>query len=386
MTRLLMVTTVPITLENFLVPFARHFRAQGWQVDAAAQGVAASAECVAAFDQVWDVTWSRQPLDPRNLTHAPRRVREIVAGEQYDIVHVHTPVAAFATRYALRDRRQPHRPRVIYTAHGFHFYRGGPFLRNTAFRALERLAVPWTDHLIVINEEDRQAALRLGLPVDRITYTPGIGVDPASYDPAAVSLDDIRRVRHELALPGEAPLFLTIGQMIPRKRQVDVIAALACLTGTEAHLAIAGDGPDEAMLRATARQLGVADRVHFLGYRGDIDVLNRAAVATLLVSRQEGLPRCILESLCLGVPVIGSDIRGTRDLLADGAGLLTPVGDINAIAAAMRWVLDHQMESRAMAAHGRQKILQEHAEAAIVATHERLYQQMLTRQETRDER
>lgn len=377
MNKLLLVATVPITLERFLIPFARHFRSRGWQVDAMAQHVSSCRDCVDAFDRVWDITWSRQPFDPGNLTHAPRQIREIVGREHYDLVHVHTPVAGFVVRYALRQVRRQRRVCVIYTAHGFHFYRGGPPVRNATIRALERLAAGWTDGLVVINEEDRQAARRLGLPPDRITYMPGIGVDPQAYDPASVSGDDVLRIRRELRLAPGAPLFLTVGELIPRKRQADLLGALARLPDTDAHLAIAGDGPEHASLVARAHGLGVADRVHFLGDRGDIATLNRAATAALLVSHQEGLPRCLLESLCLGVPVIGSDIRGTRDLLAGGAGVLTPVGDIEAIADAMTWMCDHPGPARAMAEQGRRKIVHGYTEAAVVAAHERLYEQTL---------
>src|ERR1700730_14458983 len=106
MPRLLIATTVPETLARFLVPFAEHFRGRGWRVDAMANGVSSSPECVKTFDHVWDMPWSRNPLAPRNFISAPKQVREIVTREGYDLVHVHTPVAAFVTRMALRRMRQ----------------------------------------------------------------------------------------------------------------------------------------------------------------------------------------------------------------------------------------------------------------------------------------
>ena len=106
MNSLLCVTTVPVSLCAFLLPFAYHFRAQGWRVDAMAQGISTSAECLQAFDRVWEVEWSRNPLKPQNLIVAPRQIQEVVAQEGYDLVHVHTPVAAFVTRYALNGLRK----------------------------------------------------------------------------------------------------------------------------------------------------------------------------------------------------------------------------------------------------------------------------------------
>ena len=106
MNRILFVTTIPGTLRAFLLPFAQHFRAKGWQVDAMAQGISNCAKCLHSFDRVWEVEWSRNPLDPQNLIIAPPQIRLAIAQQDYDIVHVHTPVAAFVTRYALNNLRQ----------------------------------------------------------------------------------------------------------------------------------------------------------------------------------------------------------------------------------------------------------------------------------------
>ena len=140
MNRVLMVTTLPCTLTSFLLPFAAHFRSIGWQVDAMSCGISTDPKCLKGFDQVWDVEWSRNPLDPRNLLRTPGKIREIVLREKYNIIHVHTPVAAFVTRYALKDLRDRLNCKVIYTAHGFHFFKGGNSLKNTAFINLEKPA------------------------------------------------------------------------------------------------------------------------------------------------------------------------------------------------------------------------------------------------------
>jgi hypothetical protein len=122
----LFVTTVPITLEAFLIPFAEHFRAQGWRVDALANGATGNPHIADVFDNRYDVAWSRNPLAPRNLLGTSAEVRRIVAEGGYDIVHVHTPVAAFVTRFALRRLPPGH-------AAGRHLHRARlPFLSWTA--------------------------------------------------------------------------------------------------------------------------------------------------------------------------------------------------------------------------------------------------------------
>jgi glycosyltransferase involved in cell wall biosynthesis len=372
MNKLLMVTTVPSTLRSFLLPFAAHFRSQGWQVDAMACGVSA-AECRSAFDRVWEVEWSRNPLDPRNLLAAPQIIRELVSREQYQIVHVHTPVAAFVTRYALKDIRHDLGTSLIYTAHGFHFHPGGNPLKNAVFLNLEKLAGNWTDYLVTINHQDKQAAIANRLvPSDRCRYMPGIGVDLGYYNRDAVPDAAVTQVREELGLAADCQLLLSVAEFTPRKHHVDAIAAFAKLVRSDVHLAFAGSGPLMASMQQLAARLGVADRIHFLGNRQDIPVLMKAASANILVSEQEGLPRSILESLALRTPTIGTKIRGTQDLLSDGCGLLVDVGDVDGLAAAMTIVLDRPEEAANMSKLGSERISTYNLEA-IVQLHEQLY-------------
>ncbi len=336
-------------------------------------GVSAAAECQAGFDRVWEVQWSRNPLDPRNLLAAPQIIRELVSREQYQIVHVHTPVAAFVTRYALKDIRHHLETSVIYTAHGFHFHPGGNSVKNAVFLNLEKLAGNWTDYLVTINYQDKQAAIahRL-LPPDRCRYMPGIGVDLGYYNREAVPDAAVTQVRKELGIEPDSQLLLSVAEFTPRKRHVDAIAAFAKLARSDVHLAFAGSGPLMDSMQQLADRLGVADRIHFLGNRQDIPVLMKAASANILVSEQEGLPRSILESLALGTPTIGTKIRGTQDLLLDGCGLLVDVGNVDGLAAAMTWVLDRPEEAAKMSKLGSKRISTYNLDA-IVRLHEQLY-------------
>ena len=373
MNSLLFVTTIPASLRAFLLPFAYYFRAKGWQVDAMAQGVSACSECLKAFDRVWEVEWSRNPLAPQNLIVAPRQIREVLAQEGYDLVHVHTPVAAFVTRYALNGLRKRGRPKVIYTAHGFHFYHGGTLLKNVRFLALEQFAGRWTDYLVVINREDEEAAKRYRIvPTERVRYMPGIGVDIKHYSPNAVPEDNVLRVRQELGLPLGTPLFLSVAEFIPRKRHRDILKAFARLGRSKAHLAFAGDGPLLEEMQCLASDLGVQNQVHFLGHRQDVPTLISASVATLLASEQEGLPRSVMESLCLEILVIGTEIRGIRDLLEDGCGLLVKVGDVEGLAQAMAWMLHHPEDAQIMGKRGRERMAA-YDLRSILELHEALY-------------
>ncbi len=368
-----MVTMVPVVLTNFLLPFAAHFRDRGWQVDAMSSGFSPDDNCHQYFDRLWEVQWSRNPLDPRNLLGTPGKIREIVARERYDIIHVHTPVAAFVTRYALKDLRKQLGASVIYTGHGFHFLPGANPLKNAVFLALEKLASDWTDYLVTINREDEAAVKQHRLvSAGHSYYMPGIGVDLDYYNPQTISEAAVAQIRVELGIGDTTPLLLSVAEFTPRKRHQDTIAAIAKLARPEVHLAIAGSGPRLAQMQQLAIDLGVAARIHFLGRRNDIPVLMKAATANILVSAQEGLPRSVMESLALELPTIGTKIRGTQDLLAGGYGLLVDVGDVAGLTAAIAWILDRPEEASNMAKRGREH-LASYDLNSIIKRHEQLY-------------
>jgi glycosyltransferase involved in cell wall biosynthesis len=289
------------------------------------------------FNRILDVELSRNPLSWTNLTKAAGTVRQIVHAEGYDIVHVHTPVAAFAARFALRGRNRPAGTSVVYTAHGFHFSKEGGKTSNFAFRTLEKIAGPWTDKLIVINREDFDAAKKYDIvPPDNLTYMHGIGLDFARYDAANVSRADIRQIHDQLGVKSDEALFTMIAEFIPRKRHQDVIAALSACDSNKIHVAFAGSGPLFEKTKHLANTPKLQNRVHFLDNVKDIRALVCASRAVILPSSREGLPRSLMEAACLGIPIIGSDVRGVRDVVSLNRGLLYPAGDIFALRDAMQ--------------------------------------------------
>jgi len=378
MPRLLIVTTVPDSVP-FFVPFADHFRRAGWTVDA----LTGSLEGLVwrdHFDAVHRVPWSRDPTALGRLARSPVRVREVVARGRYDIVHVHTPVASFVTRLALRSRDRRTGPRVIYTAHGFHFHRSGQRWRNAAYLALEKVAGRWTDWLVVINREDEAAARRFRIvPGERVRWMPGIGVDLGKYSPRAVSEDALRRLRAELGL-GEDPVALMVGEFVPGKRHADLLRAFAVARRrpelARARLLLAGRGPLSEEVEKLAAALGMAREVRVLGLRRDIPVLLRAASVLVLPSDREGLPRCVLEAMAMGVPVVGTRVRGTTELLGGGCGWLVEVGDPAGLAAAMVEALTDPAGAREVASRARERVAA-YDERLVIRSHEELYAEAL---------
>lgn len=376
MPKLLFVTTIPSTLTAFLLPYSDYFRKKGWQVDALT-GEGPIEELLCRFDKVWQVKWSRNPLSLGNMIGTPQRIYRIVQQEDYDIVHVHTPVASFVTRFALRNLRKNKKVKVVYTAHGFHFYKGNSFIKNTIFISLEKIASYWTDHLIVINEEDYEAALKYGLGLrENVTLHPGIGVDMATFSPEKVADEEVKSFRDSLGLKSEDLIFVMIAEFNPGKRHADMLEAFSRLGREDCHLVLVGKGPLEKDMRRKSQILQIADKVHFLGYRTDIPIILKSAWASILPSEREGLPRVVMESMSMGVPVIASNIRGARDLLGAGEGCLFPGRNVVALTERMKELAASKEYASSLGYIGRQKI-EKYKIENLLSMHAELYEKFL---------
>lgn len=379
--KLLQVTTVAVTHRSFLLPFAKHFRHIGWQVDGAAYGLSECEECNKVYNQVFEVNWSRNPLQFLRMFVSVWRIRGIINSNFYDIIHVHTPIAAFLTRLAAILLPAAKRPIVVYTAHGFHFHKDTSLPRFYLYLLFEKLGGYWTDYLITINKEDEEAAKRFQIvKPSHVCYMEGIGVDVRNYSPEQFSETTIHAIRSQLKLKDDTHLLLMVAEFIPRKRHQDVILAFQQIASQhDVVLGLAGEGPLLPQIKKMACDLGIADKVRFLGYRTDIALLMRIAYVTLLVSEREGLPRSIMESLCLETPIIGSNIRGSRDLIEDGCGLLVDVGDVAELTQAMIWLLEHPDEASKMGRRGREKMKNYDIEK-ILQMHHQLYLEAIGQQ------
>jgi glycosyltransferase involved in cell wall biosynthesis len=371
------VATVSGTIVRFLTPYATHFRAHGWRVDAAANGASTDPALVGAFDHLYELSLSRSVLDVRALLRGMRAMSDALESRP-DIVHVHTPIAAFIARAAIRRLPAGRRPLVAYTAHGFHFHRAGSRVTNAVFLTAERIAGRWTDRLVVMNDEDLAAARRHRIvPIRRLVRMPGIGVDAGRYARQVLDAGEIARARATTGAASEEPLFIAVGELSRRKRMADVITALARMRHHESKLAIVGDGPERARLETLIEGLGLRDRVHLAGSVVDVRPFVANGIALILASDREGLPRSIMEGLLLEVPVIASTARGSRELVDDQTGIIFEIGDVAALAAAMDRMVDDPDAAREMGRRGRTRIVDQYELSRLIPLHEEMYGAML---------
>lgn len=371
---ILLVTTVAATYDAFLGPIAARLADLGWRVELMT-GAGDVADRTGALSDVHRVSWQRS-LGRLGTMRSLHEAKRTIAAHDYDIVHVHTPIAATVTRLAARAIAPAERPAIVYTAHGFHFHPGRSALGNLPFQIVERAAGPLTDILVVINAEDHSAAQRLGIvPPDRLVRHHGIGVDLDHYVLDSDLLYEGAQLRRALGITADDPVFAMVAELNPGKRPDLAIGGLAGSGVDNGHLVLAGEGPMRVEVESLARKLGVHQRVHLVGHLADPRPLMATASAVILPSMREGLSRCVMEALALGVPVIGSAIRGIAELVTEDSGTLVQVGHADAVAKAMRrWAT---AEFDAGRAERNRERLGPYGARVAVANHVELYQRLL---------
>lgn len=232
---------------------------------------------------------------------------------QIEIIHCNTPIGGVVGRLA----GQKFNKKVIYTAHGFHFFKGAPLFNRTILKWIEMWLAHYTDILITINQEDFEASQKFRLRKGgKTVFIPGVGMDLSNYKANKTQAE----VRESLSLAEDDFVCICMGDMIIRKNYRTSIESIANANDNKIHYLICGIGPEAEKLKELSNQTGISDQIHFLGFRRDIKDLLCASDCFLFSSLQEGLPRSTMEAMAAGLPCIVSDIRGNRDLIDDGKG------------------------------------------------------------------
>ena len=348
MRKVLFTARVSEHIRHFHLPFIQMLEEMGCQVDVAAKVDVPLEGLIKG--RVWDVPFARSVWASSSIK-AMRAIRVLCEQERYDFVHTHTPIAAFMTRYALRNSGVP----VIFTAHGFHFYKGAPLKNRIVYRMAEKIAVPWTAAILVMNAEDLELARELGYVEGvNLHYVHGVGLDLRYY--SAVSREQARK---SLEIPEEDYVAVCIGEFTTRKNHIQLLKAWkhAHTKIQGSRLLLVGRGELEDYLQRTVEGMDMAQSVRFLGYREDVPEILAAADVVVLTSRHEGLPRCIMEAMAAGKPVIATDVRGNRDLVTDGySGYLVALDDWRTLADRIVQLADNPESMVIMGRAGRQKI------------------------------
>lgn len=269
-----------------------------------------------------------------------------------EIIHCNTPIGGVLGRICGKKYNK----KVIYTAHGFHFFKGAPLANRTIFKWIEKYMAHYSDAIITINQEDYNAAQSFRLKKGgKVFYVPGVGVDTKLYDSIVVNKN---QKKQEIGLPVGSKIGIIVGDLNDNKNVETIIKALPT-TPKEFHIIICGFGPNELSLKELAANLKVSERTHFLGFRKDVKELYAISDMFLFASKREGLPRSTMEAMCMELPCIVSKIRGNVDLIDEGLGgfLCTPL-NYNAYAQAINKVLSDEKSAKQFGEYNKTKVEQ----------------------------
>lgn len=314
----LFVATARSHIGQFHMPFIRELQKRGFTVDAAYKDNSADKPGLdlSDIDHVFEVPFSRSPYSFSNIK-AFFELKKIIKNGGYDVVHCHTPMGAVVTRLAAKGMRKKGL-KVIYTAHGFHFYKGAPRMNWLFFYPVEKYLAKFTDALITINEEDYNCAEHGDFSAGKIYKTHGVGVDINKFSP--LSEEKKQSLRKTFGFFDDDFLIIYPADFCHRKNQNMLLKAFAKLQKKypQAKLLLCGQDTASDEIKSLAASLGVSGGVYYLGYRRDINDLVGMSDVSVSSSRQEGLPVNIIEAMAMGNAVVATDVRGNNDLVADG--------------------------------------------------------------------
>jgi glycosyltransferase involved in cell wall biosynthesis len=350
--------------ENMLLRLARALRARGDEPTIATMSHGWMTERAEADGvPIW-IAPQRPGLDLPWVVQFARRLHRARA----DVLHTHDfAMNTFGAAAALLARVP-----AISTIHGRHWVTDRP-RRALAYRVLRRLGVP-----IVAVSEDLAGFLVTGLRVPRAQLEVVHNGIPIPDRPVSDSPDRRASARAALGIPEDLALVVAVGNLYPVKDHATLVRAIARLPA--ARVAIAGRGDQEAPLRALAAQLGLADRVHLLGLRDDVETVFAAADVFVQPSLSEGLPLAVLEAMATGLPVVATSVGGIPEVIADGrTGLLVPASDPLALAAALAKVLSSPDLAKSLGRSGRERALAEFSVEQMTERYRRLYGERLDR-------
>ncbi len=310
--KVLFVASIEKHIIRFHLPSMQWFKNRGFEVHVACSG----SQPVPVADTVHQVPFERNPFSTKNIT-AYFQLKALMEKENFAVVHCHTPAPGIISRLAGRKLRKTNGLKMLYTAHGFHFYKGAPLAYWALFYPAEWVAAFFTDGLITINTEDYNFALKK-LPVSRVFRISGMGVDEQKFMP--ISVEERKNVRKELGISDKKWVALYVGEFIHRKNQEFIIRAFHKLKEKIPGLVVlfAGRGELQEKMKGLAASLNIGEDMQFLGFRTDINRIINAADLGLSASRQEGLGLNLIEEMMCGLPVVATEDRGHREIVEQG--------------------------------------------------------------------
>ncbi len=345
MPKILFVANIYEHIYSFHIPYLKWLKEHGYEVHVVANELGDYK--IPYADRVIEIGIERSPFKSGNIK-ALKQLRNLIDKERYDIISCHTPMGGVLARLAARKARKQYSLKVIYTAHGFHFYKGAPKKNWLLFYPIEKYLSRFTDAIVTINKEDYELVKTHGFKNKETYLIHGIGID---YTRLGVDNFGINDLRQKYGYKSDDFIMLYLAEFIPRKNHSFLINSMPKLIERipKIKLILAGRGDDKEKMMLLAKRLGVEVYVDFIGFRDDVGNLIYISDIGVSSSSQEGLGMCLAESLYMGKPVVASDIRGHRDLVKSGNnGFLFSLDNEEQFIEQVVYMYNHPDERRTM--------------------------------------
>lgn len=295
----------------------------------------------------------KSPIHMLQNMKALRELCGIIKSYEIKVLHCHNPLGGVLARLAALfcGKKKIY---VIYTAHGFHFYKGAPAANWMMFFPVEYLLAKLTDCLVTINREDYLRAKNFKtLKGKTVFQIPGVGVNIAKYADVPESKESIRQ---ELGIPKDAFYLLSVGELNHNKNHEVILRAMAQIPNKEIYYGICGRGYHEEYLHDLAKELKIEERALLFGFRNDIPKMLKAADVFVFPSLREGLGIAAIEAMAAGLPMITSDCRGTREYMEESiTGRMCYNGTVEEYKQLIEWMLCHEEERKQMSQNIRER-------------------------------
>lgn len=262
--------------------------------------------------EMYDANIYRSIFNIKDNYRAYKQLNHFLDTHNIDVIHCNSPIGGVLGRIC---GSKHHVKKIIYTAHGFHFYKGNNRIKNWIFKIIERTLAKKTDAIIAINEEDYEAAKKFKLKKGgKVFHINGVGINLHDIQKTKTNRN---KKRNELGIPKDAILIISTGDLIKRKHYDQALSIISQLKNEKIMYLICGSGPQLDRLETITAKLGIKKKVIFMGHRTDVLELLQISDLFLFTTKQEGLPRSLMEAAAVGLPCVASNTRGNIDLCKD---------------------------------------------------------------------
>lgn len=373
--KFLQITTIDATITAFLIPHLKMLQRRGYKISVACRVTNLREEIEKAGFQVFPISFSRRIYSLENIK-AFFQVLNLLRKERYDIMHTSTPVASFLVRIAAKLTKVP---LVVYTVHGFHFHKHGNFLTNRVYFFLEKFAGYFTDAIITTNQEDYQIAKKMFK--DKSIYKiNGVGIDTDKWKKSEIKNKEKEKIKKEFRIEPSEKIVGMIAEFNPDKRHIDLIKAaeLTIKKMPNIKFILVGEGLLKEYCQKLVKRAGLLSSFIFTGFRRDIPEILSVLDIFVLPSIREGLPRSILEAMSMEVPVIATDIRGSKEAVINGInGILVPIKNPPVLSETILRILSDTKTTQKMGQKGRIMVKERFDEKIILKEEFKIFRQLI---------